>query len=103
MNLLLQCGDIEENSGLKIKPNDNLFVCHWNANSITSYNFQKTTVLNSFVAMHKFDIICMSKTFLNNTYEDNDLNLNGYSLLPMEHSSNEKGGRFYSSQGNFST
>ena len=103
MNLLLQCGDIEENSGLKTKPNDNLFVCHWNVNSITSYNFQKTAVLNSFVAMHKFDIICMSKTFLNNTYEDNDLNLNGYSLLPMEHSSNEKGGRFYSLQGNFIT
>ena len=30
--------------------------------------------------MRKFDIICILETFLNNTYENNDLNLNGYSL-----------------------
>ena len=40
--------------------------------------------------MHKFDIICMSETFLNNTYEDNDVNLNGYSLLRADHPSNAK-------------
>ena len=43
--------------------------------------------------MHKFDIICISETFLNNTYEDNDLNLNGYSLLRGDHLSNAKRGR----------
>ena len=42
--------------------------------------------------MHKFDIICISETFLNNTYEDNDLNLNGYSLLRAGHPSNAKRG-----------
>ena len=42
--------------------------------------------------MHKFDIICISETFLNNTYEDNDLNLNGYSLLRADHPSNAKRG-----------
>ena len=40
--------------------------------------------------MHKFDIICTSKTFLNKTYEDNGLNLNGYSLLRADHQSNAK-------------
>ena len=34
----------------------------------------------------------MSETFLNNTYEDNDLNLNGYSLLRADHPSNAKRG-----------
>ena len=47
-------------------------------------------VLGSFVAMHKFDIICTSKTFLNKTYKDNGLNLNGYSLLRADHQSNAK-------------
>ena len=81
INFILLCGDIEKNLGPKTKPNDNLSVCYWNVNSIPSHNFQKIAVLESFVAMHKFDIICISETFLNNTYEDNDLNLNGYSLL----------------------
>ena len=81
INFILLCGDIEENTGSKTKPNDNLSVCHWNVNSIPSHNFQKIAVLESFVAMHKFDIICISETFLSNTYEDNNLNLNGYSLL----------------------
>ena len=41
INLILRCGDIEENPGPKIKPNDNLSVCHWNVNSILFHNFQK--------------------------------------------------------------
>ena len=75
------CGDIEENPGPKTKPSDNLSVCHWNVNSILSHDFQRIALLDSFVVMHKFDIICISETFLNNTYEDSDLNLNSYSLL----------------------
>ena len=39
-----------------------------------------------------FTIICIPETFLNNTYEDNDVNLNGYSLLGADHQSNAKGG-----------
>ena len=54
--------------------------------------FQKMAVLESFVARHKFDIICISETFLNNTYEDNDFNLNGYCLLGADHPSNAKRG-----------
>ena len=83
VNLILLCGDIEENLGPKTKSNDNLSVCHWNINSIPSHNFQKIAVHESFVAMHKFDIITISGTFLNNTYEGNDLELNGYSLANL--------------------
>ena len=42
--------------------------------------------------MHKFDIICISEAFLNNIYQGNDLNLNGYSLLRANHPSNVKRG-----------
>ena len=69
INLILLCGNIEEEPRPTTKPNDNLSVCHWNVNSIPSHNFQKIAILESFVAMHKFDIICISETFLNNTYE----------------------------------
>ena len=36
-------------------------------NNIPSHNFQKIAVLENFVAMHRFDIICILETFLNNT------------------------------------
>ena len=92
INLILLYGDIEENPSPKTKPDSNLSACHLNVNSIPSHNFQKIAVLESFVEMHKFDIICISETFLNNTYEDNHLNLNGYSLLHADHPSNAKRG-----------
>ena len=81
-----------ENPGPKTKPNGNLSVCHWNVNIIPFYNFQKIAVLESFVAIHKFGVIYILEIFLNNTYEDNDLNLNGYSLLRADHPSNAKRG-----------
>ena len=37
-------------------------------------NFKKIAVLKSFVGMSKFDIICISETFSNNSYKDNDIN-----------------------------
>ena len=42
--------------------------------------------------MHVFDIICISETLLNKIYDDNDLDLNGYSLLRANHPSNVKRG-----------
>ena len=64
INLILLSGDIKKNLEPKTKPNDNLSVCHWNVNSIPSHDFQNIAVLESFVAMHKFDITCISETFL---------------------------------------
>ena len=55
IKLILLYGDIEENPGTKSKPDDNLSVYHWNANSISSHHFQKISVLETFFAMHKFD------------------------------------------------
>ena len=74
INLILLSEDMEKNPEPKAKPNDNLSVWHWNVNSIISHNCQKITVLKNFAAMHKFDIVCISETFLNNTYRNNDLN-----------------------------
>ena len=70
INLILLCGDIEEKPGPKTKPSDNFSVCYWNVNSIASHNLQNIAVFESFVAMHKFYIICISETFLNNTFKN---------------------------------
>ena len=83
--LLIICGDIETNPG----PNDtyNLSLCHWNLNSIMAHNFSKLTALAAFNSIHKFDIICLSETFLNSSYktEDDALALNGYTLIRADH------------------
>lgn len=61
------------------------FVCHCNLNSIFCHNLQKLAIPESVVAMHKFDVICLSQTFPNNTYKDKDFTLNAYSLLRADH------------------
>ena len=90
IDLILLCGDIEENPVSKTKPNDNLAVGHWNVNSIPYHNFQKIAVLKNFVKVHKFHIICISGTILNNICKHNYLNLNGYNMLRANHPSNAK-------------
>ena len=61
INLILLCGNIEENLQPKTEWNDNLSVCNWNVNVNNPFhNFQKIAVIESFVAMLKFDIICIS-------------------------------------------
>ena len=55
-------------------------------------NFKKIAVLKSFIGMSKFDIICISETFSNNSYRDNDINLNDYCFFQAENLSNAKRG-----------
>ena len=90
--LLIISGDIESNPG----PNNkyNLSICHWNLNSIPAHNYCKLTALMAFNAIHKFDIICLSETFLNSSYqnEDNELTLNGYKLVRADHPGDIKRG-----------
>ena len=40
INLILLCGDIEENPEPKTKPNDNLSVCYWDVKVIPSHTTQ---------------------------------------------------------------
>ena len=55
-------------------------------------NLKKIAVLKSFVGMSKFDIIYISETFSNNSYRDNDINLNDYCFFQAENLSNAKRG-----------
>ena len=73
INLILLCGDIEENPRPKPKSTKIFSVCHWDVKSIPFHNFFKKAIFESFAAMHKFAVICMYETFLNNTSKDKDL------------------------------
>ena len=83
--LLLKCGDIEQNPGPRQEYN--LSIMHWNVNSIPSHNFIKLSMLEAFTSIHKFDLICVSESFLDSSYSSNDpsLTLKGYKLARSDH------------------
>ena len=60
--LLLTHGDIESNPGPKHRTSTYFSCCHWNVNSIMAYN--KLSLLSAHNTLHKFDVICISETYL---------------------------------------
>ena len=85
LELLLRCGDVESNPGPRTK--QCLSVCHYNINSIVAHNFAKLLSLEAFNALHNFDIICISESFLDSSFSSNDsaLTLKGYKLVRADH------------------
>ena len=68
----------------------NLQFCHWNLNDLVAHDFVKIPMIESLITTHDFDIICLSETCLGSTIPQNDENINGYSLLRVDHPSNSK-------------
>ena len=56
---------------------------HWNLNSLPSQFFLKVSLLRSYLTINKFDIVCISETYLNfSTLSNNgNLDLPGYMTL----------------------
>ena len=100
--LLQLSGDIDLNPGLKPNYWKSFSICHWNLNSITSHNFIKVSLLTAYNSIHKFDIICLSETYLNSETLSNveKLNVPGYSLIRADHLKNTSVGKFSSTSKN---
>ena len=86
--------DIKENLGPKPSSNQSFSICRWNLNSISALNYIKVSLLRAYVSPHKFDVICISETYLDSdTTNDNDnLKIAGYNLIQADHPSNTKQG-----------
>ena len=56
--------------------------------------FTKVSLLSAYSSVHKFDIICLSETYLNSETPSDDENLEiaGYNLVREDHPSNSKRG-----------
>ena len=52
--------------------------------------FQQTLLLQAYIAENDFDVVCLCKTFLNSSFENNydRLKIDGYNLLSSDHPSN---------------
>ena len=72
--------DVEENPGP---------VCHWNLNSISVHYYIKLSLLRAYVSTQKFDVICISETYLNSdtSTADENLEIAGYILIGADHPS----------------
>ena len=79
--LILLSADVELNSGSKRASTSNILICHWNLNSISAHNYTKLFLLKAYIVIHKFDIICLSETYLDSSTtpddDDDDLAISG--------------------------
>ena len=85
---------LEINPGPKRTPKVSLSICHLNLNSISAHNYVKLSLLRAYLALHKFDIIYFSETYLNssNSPDDETLQISGYNLACSDHLINSKRG-----------
>ena len=91
---LLLSGDIETNPGPRRNLSNHFTICHWNLNSISAHNFAKVQLLKAYLAVHKFDIVCLSETYLNSSFpfDDDNLDIPGYIMIRVDHPANSKRG-----------
>lgn len=52
--------DIEEISGPKRNSCQSFSICQWNANSMIAHNVMKTLLLQEYLSVCRFDVICIS-------------------------------------------
>ena len=92
--LILLGADTELNPGPKRVSTSNISICHWNLNSISAHNYIILSLLKAYIAIHKFDIICVSETHLDSSTssDDDNLAISGYNLIRSDHPSNNKRG-----------
>ena len=69
-----QSGDTEENPGPKPNSCQSYSIFHWNLNSISAHSFIKLSLLRAYIAIHKYDVVCSSETYLNASISSNDDN-----------------------------
>ena len=90
--LLLLHGDIESNPGPKKNKKTYFPLCHWNVNSLVAH--KKISLLAAYNSVYRYDIICISESFLDSTISDDDniLHMEGYNLIRADYPDNIKRG-----------
>ena len=78
--LLVLFRDTETNPGPEQGYSNSFSFCHWNLDSIAAHSSIKISLLQAYDSIDKFDIIFLSRTYLDNSSHSNDdqLALPGY-------------------------
>ena len=90
-------GHTEQNPVPKPNFSEFFFICQWNLNTMSALNFIKLSLLRPYIAIHKIDVVCLSKTYPNASIsnDDDSLEVPGYNLYRADHPSNTKRGGIY--------
>ena len=92
--ILFVCRDTELNSVPKNRNScHNFSICHWNLNTIAAHNFAKANLLQAYNVIHDFDMIGLSKSYLDSSVSsDSNLCIKDYKLVRADHPGNVKSG-----------
>ena len=87
-------GEVQLNPRPKDKSSSTFSIFQRNLNSIIAHNHVKVSLLEAYIAVHKFDTVWTSETYLDssNARDDGNLEIAGYNLRRSDHPSNEKRG-----------
>ena len=82
------------NPGPKVIFKQSFSICHWNLNSMTTHNYNKILLLKVYLAVYKFDIVCLSETYFDSKTlpDDDNLDISGYNLVCLDHPNSKRGG-----------
>ena len=82
--------NVEVNPRPKNSVNECLSTCHWSLNCISVHDYSKLFLLKAYISVHKFDIICLSDTYLDSTVplDDDSLVISRYNLIRSDYPSN---------------
>ena len=72
---ILLSGDIEMNPGP-----ETLDFCTWNLSSIIAHDFLRVSLIEAFNSVYKHDFIGIVETYLDSTFDDGRLTLDGYNF-----------------------
>ena len=91
---ILLSWDIELNPGPPTNIGQNLSVFHYNVNSLSVHNFSKISLIKSFNAIHHFDMIFISETFLDSSFSSDvrELTIENYTMVRNDIPNNVKRG-----------
>ena len=94
--LLLLSEDFELNPRPKHNYSNAFSIFHMNLSSLSAHNYAKGFLLKAYIAIHKFDIVCISETYLDSSTPSDvsNLEISGYMLVRSDHPSNKKEGVF---------
>ena len=90
--LLMLSGGFEMNPRPLSNCKEYFSICYWNLSNIYAHDYSKLFLLKAYIILHKFDVICLSETYLDSTTpnDDDKLQISGYTFIRSDHPSNAK-------------
>ena len=85
-------GDIQTNPGQRHNLNNHFTIRHWNRSSISPHDFANVQLIKAYLAVKKFDIVCLSETYLISSFpfDDGNLYISGYIMVRGDYPANSK-------------